>query len=314
MPTVHLTAPDADRVVPGRVDLGLDELLLLAERAGDLRLPLDLEVDASADRLAARLAGDGLPPADEAHALLAAELAASASEETADRLAEAGLLVDGLPVAPLGAALETLGSPEALLVLDLGVSRASGPVRLRSWFAIRGGRVGQLSTVDGLRHELGWYDVRDLHGALARAATLEELPAGSGPPAVPDLLRLPYETLTAGLEAVRRGRDDLLAEVVRVRPEPVTVAGEPLADNVVRDHLRALQQRSLGRLRVMVTAAPVQGEPRRAAAGVVSWLLLDRGWLWLEPRSDGQAPAVVVHAVQPGDLGRVLGPVVSEVL
>lgn len=321
MPVVHLAgATERTAPVPVLVRLSLAELLLLTDRSGHPRLPLDLKSRTEAeapDRLRQRLSGDTLGVDQLAH-----QLVAEAHDRVEDdpgplaaRLAELGLLdAEGTPVGDVVAALGTLASPEALLVVDLAQRREAGEVRLRSYFSVVGSLVVQLSTVSGLSYELAWYDVAGLVDALTRAATVESRVAGaSGATAGTTAdLELPFEVFTDGTEAVRRGREDLLAEVIRLSPGPVKVAGAEVSPARAAQAVTELEVSARGRLRVLVTTP--QDGPGRRTVGVISWLLTDSGWRELSPRTINGVPMLEVAPVEPRDLSRSVAPVLAQVV
>lgn len=325
--TVRLPGSPADGeepgLLPGRLPLDLAQLLHLADRAGDLPLPFRSGADATAggsDHLTERLSGEGAAPGPTARDRLA-EARARADDEgpggASAQLRGAGLLdADGDPLPVVTRALRLLAAPEVLLTLDLAADTPRGPAQLRSWFALRGGEAAQLSTATGLDHELGWYPAHLLSAALERAATVTVAQPASdeeGDEApevrVPDGLRLPYDLMLAGTEAVRRHRGDLLEDLARRYADQV-VLPDPGVTTV--DAIQALERDCRGRLRV--TVAMPAGEDRPPVAGLVSWTLLTDGWRWLEPRSDGPEPSVVVHRVAPAELGRVVAPVLARVV
>lgn len=305
--------------LPVVVRLSLAELTVLSDRLGGVELPVDLPgVDDGSDagvgdRLEERLSG-GIPSAGQrARARLAAARADARErpQEVGLRLRELGLVDEGgTPVHDVVAAFGVLAGPEALLVLDLALTRGASEDRLRSWFAVVGSQVVQLSTASGLTFELAWYDVAHLPGALARAATVEDETAGASDLASP--LVLPFELFSDGTEAVRRGRQDLLAELVRIAPRVTSVAGEEVPPEEVAPLVTSLEQASCGRLRVLVSAA--QPDAARRTAGVLSWLRVGDGWRSLAPVSRDGVPVVEISVVAPRDLARALAPVLAEVL
>lgn len=312
-------------VLPRRLVLGLDELLVLARMSGDLRLPLHLPAPSGADtprdRLAARLSGGTAAPEQEAESLIAGATAAAADDGpdgAAARLTDAGLLHDGTPPGELRGALEVLDHPEVLVTLDLTVARRGGEVALRAWFAAAAGAVVQLATVGGLRYELGWFGLRDWSAALARAVDVGSLlPASAGPPAgdaEPDALSaawsIPHELLLSGAAAVRDRREDLLDELLRMHTGTVRDEhGDAVDDLTARTWLTRLESGTLGRMHL--TVASVHDE---RTAGVLSWLLLEDGWHELRARVDQREHVVDVRRVAPADLGRRIAPLVGEVL
>ncbi|CAN5389745.1 hypothetical protein BH09ACT12_BH09ACT12_31530 [soil metagenome] len=325
-PVVHLSgAVEAPpKPLPVVTRLSLAELILLADRAGNPRLPLDLDGhadDDATDRLQDRLSGGRPSVGQRAHGLVRAaqDEARTAPEPLAARLAGIGLLdADGTPVGDVVAALGMLATPEAMLVLDLAVRRVAGEARLRSFFAVAGSRVAQLSTVSGLSYELAWYDVGGLPDALTRAATIEDDDAADHPTDDPtdgfgpEVVELPLEVFTDGTEAVRRSRDDLLAEVIRIAQGPVRVGGDELTPADALALVTSLENDSRGRLRVLVTV-PQDGAERRVV-GVVSWLHTRTGWRWLSPDRVGGVPTVRIVPVDAGELARVVAPVLAQVV
>ena len=321
------TAAAAPRAVPVLVRLSLAELILLTDRLGGTVLPFDLSGsiddksgDPTDDRLQERLAG-GVPSVGQrAHGLVRAarDQARINPGAAAPRLTEIGLLDDnGTPVGDVVAAFAVLAAPEALLVLDLALQRDAGPARLRSWFAITGTQVVQLSTASGLVFELAWFDGVDLPDALARAATVVDDDAQTSDGATSDdevgsPLELPFELFTDGTEAVRRGRDDLLAELVRIAPGPVHVGGVEVAPAAAASVVTSLERASCGRLRVLVTVP--QDAAGRRTVGVVSWLRVGSGWRSLTPLTVAGVPIVVVTQVAEADLSRAVAPVLAQVV
>jgi hypothetical protein len=329
MPTVTVSlpgTPDAGLVVPGRVRLTLAELLVLARAGGDLVLPIHLDAASPEDPtlLEERLSGGTPTPSQRAHALLAERTGEVDDPAVVRGLREAGLLTveevadpaDGspttrdVPLPQVQAALSLLASPDALLTLDLAARDPRGEAQLRSWFALGGSLVAQLSTTNGLEHELAWCGSDQLGAALERGATLSLLEDGDDvEETVPDGLRLPYDLLLAGTEAVRRNRGDIVDDLVRRYAPGTEVPDDRIT---AAECLTSLEQDCLGRLRVTVAVPGPDGAA--PVAGLVSWTLLRDGWRWLEPRSDGPDPAVVVHKVAPHDLGRVVAPVLAQVV
>ncbi len=305
-------------VLPRRLVLGLDELLVLARSCGDLRLPLHTGTSEStgavAGRTAARLSGGAAPPEHEAAAMLARAEASAADEGpegAAARLTQAGLLHEGTPPPELSGALEVLDHPEVLATVDLTVAGRGGEVPLRAWFALAAGAVVQLATVDGLRYELGWYGLRDWGAALARAVAVDSLlPVAPAEPATPDAWSLPHELLLAGATAVRSRREDLLDELVRMHAGTVRDEHDDAVDDLTaRTWLTLLESGTRGRMRLTVTS--VHDE---RTAGVVSWLLLEDGWRELRARVGEGEHVVDVRRVAPTDLGSRVAPLVGEVL
>mgnify|MGYP001065766037 CR=1 FL=1 len=321
-PRVELSTATEPRTgpLPVVVRLSLAELTVLSDRLGGVELPFDLPgADAGrdssdqGDRLEERLSGGAPSAGQRARHRLAAALAGARErpQEVGLRLSELGLVDDGgAPVHDVVAAFGVLAGPEALLVLDLAVTRNAGEDRLRSWFAVVGSQVVQLSTASGLTFELAWYDVAHLPGALARAATVEDDSAGPSGPASP--LALPFELFSDGTEAVRRGREDLLAELVRIAPTVTYLAGEEVPADEVAPLVTSLEQASCGRLRVLVSAA--QPDAVRRTAGVVSWLRVGDGWRSLTPVTHDGVPVVEIAVVAARDLARAVSPVLAEVL
>jgi len=307
-------------VLPERVRLTLGELAVVAHAVG-ARLPFETPVPADGTvvtRLGQRLAGGGVLTDAAARGLLGDQLDPGRRDQHLASLAARGLVADGAPVESLAAAVSALGDAELLITADLATRQAL----LRSWLAVRGDGLTQLATADGGTWELGWYPLAALRPVLARTASVE-LPEEEVAVELPDPLRLPYELLLAGVEAVRRDREDLLGELVRRHSGQLRAGsaragsasagsvsadgGEVVDDGTAREYVRALEVQGRGRLRITVSA------PGSRFGGLTSFLLLADGWRWLEPRTE-VVPAVAVHRVDPGDVGRIVAPVVAGVL
>lgn len=326
-PVVHLatSAEQAPVPLPVLTRLSLAELVLLTDRAGHPRLPLDLDAhpdDAATDHLQERLSGGSPSVEQRARGLVAAahEQASNDPTPVVARLTDIGLLDPaGTPVGDVLAALGTLASPESMLVLDLAVRRDGGEARLRSFFAVTGTRVVQLSTVSGLTFELAWFDVGGLAEALTRAATIDddEREDSTDPEeGSPVPLEMPFEVFTDGTGAVRRDREDLLAEVLRLAPAPVRVAGEEVSAAAAADALTAFETTARGRLRVLVTGPPEgpEGRSARQTVGVISWLRTTAGWWELSPRTVDGVRTVRIAPVEAHDLPRAVAPVLAQVV
>lgn len=321
MTTVDLTTTELP-ALPRRVSLSLPELRWLGAQAGDVPLPFradEPERTGGDGALSSRL---GRTP-EEAAAARLRELVASLPPPR-ESLAGRGLLhTDGTPHAELLGAVGLLGAPEVALDVDLALSLAR-PVHAKAWHRLAGGNVACLSTLDGLRFELAWLPATRWADELTRVATVPAAASGTAsgsaaarpapvnlpvglPVDVPRHVDLPYELLDAGGEAIRSGREDLLAVLVGFHSGQVRdAAGDPLDDATVDGVLRALTGSVRGRMRGLVTAPPTTA----ARAGVLSWLLTPDGWRRLEPHGDHR---VRVSPADPSDLGPAVARLVSEV-
>jgi hypothetical protein len=307
--------PVLEAVLPGRVNLSLAELVHLAEAAGT-QLPIHVEPpeDIDPSPMEARLGGGAPSPMSAAADLLRGELAAGPDLAS---LAERGLGDEtGNPTPDVAVALHALGTPEALIQIDVALRGDGATTSLRAWYAVVGAQVAQLATADGLAYELSWYPVRHLATGLARAAILDsgEPPSGDRDQGT---VTLPYEFFIVGLEAARVSRGDILDHLVAgLKPSSVTGAdGAAMAAHRVKPLIDAFQTRTRGTLRALITSAS-SGEQsgRRPVGGLVSWILLDDGWRWLEPIGNREDPKVTIHPVTPADLGKVIAPVLTQVV
>lgn len=305
---------DAARAEPGwpqlprRQQLSLAELVAAARLAGDVPLPMRTDGTAADDRLAERLAGTPDSRADE---LITSQLA-RADDDGPDgahaALAHRGLL-DGDRLEPgATAALQTLAGGPVGAVLDVSVTRRAGTLRLRSWFGVRRGLVAQLSTGDGLDHELAWFDPRLWVSQLARAVTVDPWVPEPAPMVLPDHVSLPSELLVGNEKAHRDHRTDLLPAMVAAHRGRVRLgdgrAAAPADAAEALSLLRTLGGACRGRLRLLTTRRDRTGPP-----GVASWLLFDDGWHELRP---GRGATSVLRARDPRDLGIVSWPLVAS--
>lgn len=207
------------------------------------------------------------------------------------QLRGAGLLDDtGRPHAEVRRALHVLAAPQATVDVDVAVRRAPGGARVHSWQRVAGDRVTSLSTA-GSVVELAWHGTQLWQHELARAVTVAPEPARSmggceqGP--APDL-ELPHELLLAGGAALRLGREDVLAELLRRHP-----GTDP-------EQVRSLHAAARGRMRAVVCGVGSGGTRR---IGWISWLLLGDGWHALRPVVADGVPMVRVQPVEPLRLG-----------
>lgn len=299
----------------GRTDLSLDELVHLSNVAGS-QLPITTEPPAAVERtpLEDRLGGGEPPPLVAASDLLRDRLT---REPDHGSLAARGLVDAAGHLQPhLAAALRVLGAPEALIQIDVAVQRREGSTSLRAWYAVVGSQVAQLATADGLSYELVWYPVRHLATGLARAATVTLDDPSPEPPA-PEAVTLPYEFFLAGLEAIRTSRLDLLDELIaQLAPGSVIAAdGTALAGDRVKPLISRLESGTRGTLRALITSKTgTEDAARRPVGGLVSWILLDDGWRWLKPIGGHQDPRVTIQPVDPADLGKVIAPILAQVV
>lgn len=173
-------------------------------------------------------------------------------------------------------------APDALVDLDLAV----GSDRLHSWQRFAGGRVTALTTT-GCGLELDRFPAGAWQRRLARLVTVPAPTTSVEPP--PGDLDLPLELLLGVGEALRLGRDDVVAELVRRQGSGLDPAG-----------LRRLHTACLGRLRAVVSGVGSSGARR---VGWVSWILCADGWRALTPYPSGGTAMVRVHRVEPPWLG-----------
>lgn len=223
-----------------------------------------------------------------------------AAPDPAAELAALGLLDTGgrVPAEVLGA-LAPFTRAEVHVVVDLArrpvaaPRPAGGSSRLRAWHRWSGDRVAWLAAA-GERFELGWCGLTWWHNLLS---TLVPGPAGvPGAEAPAEGLTLPLSLLLASGSAVRHGRDDLMAELLRRQPDEVR-AGQPLDVARAAHQLRLVHGGVTARLRATVAAV---GPDRRL--GVVSWLRYADGWRALLPEP-GAAGRVRLEPVAPSRLG-----------
>ena len=174
-------------------------------------------------------------------------------------------------------------APEVLVDLD----RAVGSDRLHAWHRFTRGRVTALTaTAAGL--ELDRFPAAGWQRELARLVTV---PAPTTTPAEPppSELDLPLELLLGTGEALRLGREDVAAELVRRQGAGL----DPV-------RLRRLHTACLGRVRAVVSGVGSSGARR---VGWVSWILFVDGWRALTPYASGGTAMVRVHRVEPPWLG-----------
>ena len=293
-PVVRVVArPEGDRrtpPVPWRLRLRLDELVLAARLAGDVPLPLRLDGSGAVDRVSDRLAGTPLSVARARSSL--GDRGLLAGDDVEPALATAlGVLAGG----PLGA------------VLDVSATRRAGTSRLRSWFGAAPGLVAQLSTGDGLEHELAWFDPALWASQVTRAATVEPWVAGSAPLALPDHVSLPSDLLAGSAKAYREGRADLVPVMAathagQVRLGEVGAVREADSGEAVAV-LETLGTACRGRLRLVTLR-----RDRAERPAVTAWLLFDDGWHELRPGRDATS---VLRRRETGDLGLLTWPIVA---
>jgi hypothetical protein len=173
-------------------------------------------------------------------------------------------------------------APEVLVDVDLAV----GSERLQAWHRFARGRVTALTaTGSGLR--LDRFPATAWQRELARLVTVPAPTAPVEPP--PGELDLPLELLLGTGEALRLGRDDVVAELVRRQGTGL----DPV-------RLRRLHTACLGRVRAVVSGVGASGARR---VGWVSWVLFADGWRALTPYASGGTAMVRVHRVEPPWLG-----------
>jgi hypothetical protein len=301
-------SPDPARLVPWRLRLRLDELVLAARLTGDLPLPIRLDAASPiGQRLSDRLSGT---PVSEAREQVAAAL--GRAEDDGPSGARASLreraLLDGdeLDTAVAGALAVLAAGPLGVL-LDVAATRRSGTSRLRSWFGAAPGLVAQLSTADGLDYELAWFDPALWVSQVARAATVEPWVPSPAPLRVPDHVRLPSELLAGSERAHRERRPELVPAMAasyagRVRLGDDREVHDADADEVLA-LLSTLGTACRGRLRLVTLR-----RDRPARPAVTAWLLLDDGWHELRPGRDATS---VLKRRDVIDLGLLTLPIVT---
>lgn len=276
------------------------------------RLPRRVRLSRAAVEHVAAAAGAPLPWHRPGHtsgleSALGAPVPPTGPDTPTDTLGEAaslGLLTDRGDVHPeVVTAVRVFGAPEILVGLDLAVRRRTAPggfAQLRSWHRFRDGRVTALSTADGQGFELAWFDDDLWALELARAVTVAAPGGGREPPAT--ALHLPHELLLGTGGALREGRVDLFAELVRRHTGRVHRGdgSEPLDFAATDDQMRRLHTSVLGRLQAVVTGSGT-AEARRV--GWVSWLLYSDGWRSLTPYLSDREPHVRLEPVTPAHLG-----------
>ena len=322
MATVDLTGRSrAETPVPRRVRLGLAELLLLA-RLSETRLPFPVE-PVTPSGLTQRL---GEAPGGRGEQRMARELARV--EETgagspADRLRSLGLLSGDDPASAVVkpevvTAMRVLGAPEQTVWIDLTRS-VPFEVQLHAWQHARAEGLTTLATLDALHYELTWVAPAGWRAELARAATVTLDPPEES---FPDQVLIGHELLVAGLEAVRAGRTEVLAELCRLESDTVRVDGQPVASAEVASLLQRLDSETRGRLRASVGLLPAAGGDAGREAlqappdqrGLVSWVLLSDGWRALLPLTDSAEHLVAVRRVEPDDLASAVADLLAELV
>lgn len=147
-----------------------------------------------------------------------------------------------------------------------------------AWTGVENGRAVRMTTENGSDWEVEESTVRcwatRLVAELAAAARRARDSTGSEAVSLPVALALPTDLLISSGEAVLRGREDLLAELVRV---PVMRAREAAAWAVVPEHrrahlLRALHRQVRGHLRLTAL------DRTTAQQQTIGWLLYRDGW------------------------------------
>ncbi|MCB0906629.1 MAG: hypothetical protein KDB63_05865 [Nocardioidaceae bacterium] len=311
MTTIDLSTPASEPLglldgLPRRVTLTLPELQLVARAAGGAPLPFDLTTPATASALDGRL---GATPAAADAAAYAAALAAL--HDPADSLTRRGLVTDGRVDRALVGAVGLLATPRLALDLDLAV----GGAQAKAWHRQGGDAVASLATTDGLVFELAWFPASAWADELARVAVLpNDLTVGAS--GVPGHLMLPVALATAGADAVRTGRHDLLPVLASHHPGARSADGSPVDADDVAAALTALTAESRGRLRALATDAGSSDPDRspRRPVGVVAWVLVDDGWRAVRPVTGaGGDDLLELVAVSPHDLAAELAPVLAGV-
>lgn len=255
--------------LPVRLPLSFAAVVWLADAAG-ARLPWQRSTGTGTGRAEMERRLSGIPEPDP-------------HDEAVEELSGLGAVNSHGRVRPaLLAALAVFSGAEVAVDVDLGRRVAGGSVGLHAWHRRSGDRVTWL-TVTGGRVELGWCDLSGWSAQLTGlAAGGSDDPAAAGPRPG---LSLPLPHLLATGEAVRTGRDDLLAELLR-HPG---LAGEADQVHLVHHGVRA-------RLRATVAGRGPAGDRR---IGLVSWLRFADGWRSLVPVARTGAPWVRLDPVPP---------------
>ena len=294
--------------VPRRVTLSLAELIAAARLAGDVPLPIKLDL-AATDRLASRLTAD-----DSLEARVEVQAAIQRADDEGPGGAVAALsgrdlVIDGALIPEVTAALQVLAGGALALQLDVVALRRAGTVPVRSWFGVQDRFVSQLSTAGGRDYELSWYDATLWVSQLERAATVE--PWGTEPATVelPSLVVLATELLLGSGKAIREHRPELVAPMVADAPairwgdRGSMRAADPDEALAI---LHTLEVACRGRLRLRSW-----NRTRPEAPGVLSWLLFDEGWRELRP---GPQATTRLRRRAARDLGIVTAPLVASAM
>jgi len=233
------------------------------------------------------------------------------SRQAAAELARLGLFdAVGRPHPDAHRALAALLVPEVVVEVDVSVRRDDDAARGNAWLhsrqGVRSGRVTALSSAGGAA-ELAWFADDHWQTELARVATVTP-PRGSPEPPLPRL-DLPLDTVLAGGEALRTGRDGVLEELVDRAVGVATTPDGVLTRPDLRTQLVRLHRGTVGRLRVSVAASGYG----TARAGWVSWVLVADGWRSLTPVVRASEQLVRVAPAVPLDLGRQVAALVVAV-
>lgn len=277
-------AVDPARAVPRRVELSRGAVELLAELTST---PLPW----------------GRPPEPTAteQALGPQPLTAPADVDPESELRFLGLLgSDGGLFPELQAALAVFGSPEVLVEVDVSVRRsaaARGFAQVHSWHRLRGDKITTISTAGGVV-ELCWFADDRWQVELGRAVTLDPPETSLESPA--RVVCVPYELLLGSGEAIRLGREDVLAELLRRHAGHVRVNDRAISFAHVAEQVRLLHNSALGRMRTVVSGRDTLGPSR---ISWVSWSLFPDGWRALTPYTRDGLALVRVHPVEPLHLG-----------
>ncbi len=272
--------------LPVRLPLSRCAVEWLADTAG-IRLPWQ-RADEPVDTLASRLSST-------AHTS-APTTAPTEPDDPVTELSGLGVLADGGVRPSVLAALTTFA--QAPITVDLDLSRREpkappGFAQLRAWHRWSGDRVSWITTTGGC-FELAWCDLTWWHHQLTAVVSdetdvdvTEAADEHAGTPPAPDLtVSLPL--LLASGECLRRGREDLLAELLRQHVDGAR-APLPLTPVDTQAQLRRVHGSVTGRLRATVAGYGPGGDRR---LGVVSWLRYADGWRALTPLSRPEGPWV----------------------
>lgn len=293
-PVTVSPAVDSTSVVPRRVELSRGAVELLAELT---RTPLPWSRPREPTATERALGAWSLTPPDDV--------------DPEPELRFLGLLSsDGDLFPELSSALAVFGSPEVLVEVDVSMRHcvaAGGFAQVHSWHRLRGDRITTISTAGGVV-ELCWFADDRWQVELARAVTLDPPETILESPA--QVVCLPHELLLGSGEAIRLGRDDVLAELLRRHGGEVRVGNKEIGVAHVAEQVRLLHSSAVGRMRTVVSGRGADGSRR---IGWVSWSLFPDGWRALTPYARDGLALVRMHPVEPLHLGVEVARLVTGV-